>query len=229
MGSLWADDLVLLALDHGSLQKLLDCLYEYAERWELSVNTGKTNIMVFNTSARILKCAYGFKLGDIEITPVRAYCYLGIQFSLNGSFKQAIDLLRKKALRSYFSIKRILDTRALTTSTMLALMDSLVKPVATYGCAVWLPSTNVFKALLSQNTKVTIPKAAAKDALESTHLKILKWVLGVHKRTNNNFCYGDTGRLPWTLTVLPQCIRYYLRACTVVDGNVSTLLYDTFQ
>ena len=78
---------------------------------------------------------------------------------------------------------------------MLTLIDSLIKPVATYGCAVWLPSTNVFKALqlLSQNTEVTMPKAAAKDALESTHLKILKWVLGVHKRTNNNFCYGDTG------------------------------------
>ena len=226
---LWADDLVLLALDPGSLQKLLDCLYQYAERWELSVNIGKTNIMVFNTSARILKCAYGFKLGDLEISPVRTYCYLGIQFSLNGSFKQAIDLLRKKALRSFFSIKRILDTRALTTSTMLTLMDSLVKPVATYGCAVWLPSANVYKALLSLNTEVTIPKAAAKDALELTHLKILKWVLGVHKKTNNNFCYGDTGRLPWTLTVLPQCIRYYLRASTAVEGNVNTLLFHTFQ
>ena len=226
---LWADDLVLLALDPSSLQKLLDCLYQYAERWELSVNIGKTNIMVFNTSARILKCAYGFKLGDLEISPVRTYCYLGIQFSLNGSFKQAIDLLRKKALRAFFSIKRILDTRALTTSTMLTLMDSLVKPVATYGCAVWLPSANVYKALLSLNTEVTIPKAAAKDALELTHLKILKWVLGVHKKTNNNFCYGDTGRLPWTLTVLPQCIRYYLRASTAVEGNVNTLLYHTFQ
>ena len=108
-------------------------------------------------------------------------------------------------------------------------MDSLVKPVATYGCAVWPPSANVYEALLSQNTEVTIPKAAAKDALESTHLKILKWVLGFHKKTSNNFCYGDTGRLPWTLTVLPQCIRYYLRACTVVEGNVNTLLYHTFQ
>ena len=28
---LWADDLVLLALDPGSLKKLLDCLCEYAD------------------------------------------------------------------------------------------------------------------------------------------------------------------------------------------------------
>ena len=40
-----------------------------------------------------------------------------------------------------------------------------------------------------------LSKVAAKDTLETTHLKMLKWVLGVHKKTNNNFCYGDTGRM----------------------------------
>ena len=159
--------------------------------------------MVFNTSSRILKCAYGFKLGNLDILPVKKYCYLGIQFALNGSFKQAIDELRKKALRSFFSIRRILDTRALTTSTMLKLVDSLVKPVATYGCPVWLPSTNVLKALSSSNQLTTLPKASAKDPLETTHLKMLKWILGVHKKANNNFCYGDTGRTPWAVEVTP--------------------------
>ena len=226
---LWADDLVLLALDEASLQKLLDCLNNYADSWELSVNISKTNVMVFSTSSRILKCAHGFKLGDLTITPARTYCYLGILFSLNGSFKHAIDTLRRKALRSFFSLRRTLDTRALTTRTMLKLVDSLVKPVATYSCAVWLPTTNVIKAIMSKNPDVTMPKAAAKDALETTHLKILKWVLGVHKRTNNNFCYGDTGRYPWTLSVIPQCINYFVRASQASEGTVNTLLYHSFQ
>jgi hypothetical protein len=34
---------------------------------------------------------------------MRKYCYLGIQFSLNGTFKHAIEELRKKALRAFFS------------------------------------------------------------------------------------------------------------------------------
>ncbi|KAL5268072.1 hypothetical protein ACHWQZ_G004953 [Mnemiopsis leidyi] len=127
---LWADDLVLLALDAKSLQLLLDRLNEYAETWELSVNISKTNVMVINFSSWLLQCANGFKLGNLDIEPVRNYCYLGIQFSLNGSFKQATDELRKKALRSYFSIRRIIDTSA------LKLTDSLVKPVATHGCPV---------------------------------------------------------------------------------------------
>ena len=54
---LWADDLVLLALDADSLPKLLNCLHDYSEKWELSVNIDKTSVMVFNTSSRILNCA----------------------------------------------------------------------------------------------------------------------------------------------------------------------------
>ena len=87
---LWADDLVPLALDAKSLQKLLDCLNDYAEKWELSVNISKTNVMVFNTSSRRLNCAYGFKLGSLDIIPVNNYTYMGIRFSLNGSFKHSV-------------------------------------------------------------------------------------------------------------------------------------------
>ena len=51
---LWADDLILLAEDERSLQKLLDILSDFIRRWELSINITKTNIMVFNKSGRIL-------------------------------------------------------------------------------------------------------------------------------------------------------------------------------
>ncbi|KAL5271510.1 hypothetical protein ACHWQZ_G001950 [Mnemiopsis leidyi] len=218
------------ALDAKSLQLLLDRLNEYAETWELSVNISKTNVMVFNSSSRLLQCAHGFKLGNLDIEPVRNYCYLGIQFSLNGSFKQATEELRKKALRSYFSIRRIIDTSALTTSTLLKLIDSLVKPVATYGCPVWLPSTSLIKTIVTNtpDSRKTLPKAGAKDPLEVTHLRMLKWILGVHRRTNNNFCYGDTGRTPLAISVLPQCISYFLRASQAVDGDVNSLLHHTF-
>ena len=226
---LWADDLVLLALDAASLQKLLDCLNIYAEQWELSVNLGKTNVMVFNKSSRILNCAYGFKLGTQELFPVRNYCYLGIKISLNGTFKQAIEDLRKKALRAFFSIRRTVNTRALTTSTMLKLVDSLIKPVATYGCPIWLHSTNMMKTFVAANNCASLPKTSTGDALETTHLRILKWILGIHRKANNNFCYGDTGRLPWTISVVPQCVEYFLRASTCDATGVNTLLHCTFQ
>ena len=60
---------------------------------------------------------------------------------------------------------------------------------------------------------------------------MLKWILGVHKKTTNNFCYGDTGRLPWAISVLPQCIKYFSRAAASKPdtNNVNYLLYHTFE
>ena len=229
---MWADDLILLALDRVSLQKQLDCLNKFSTEWELSVNVSKTNVMVFNNSSKILNCSKGFKLGDKVIESVKKYCYLGIQISLNGSFKGAIDELRKKSLRSFFSLKRTIVKAAISTSTMLRLFDSLVKPVAMYGCQIWLPATTALKNMAKlQSRPTSLPHAVSKDAIETTHLKMLKWMLGVHRKTNNNFCYGDTGRLPWAISVLPQCIKYYTRASIASsDPKDSTnLLYHTFQ
>ena len=230
---LWADDLILLALDGPSLQRLLDSLHEFASHWDLSINIDKTHIMVFNRSSRILNCAYGFKLGDLDIAPTNRYCYLGINFSLNGSFKFAMNELRKKGLKSYFAMKRMIDTSALSTKTLLKLIDSLVKPVATYACQIWLPFTNILQALSSYppQERPNLARAATKDMLETTHLKMLKWVLGVHRRTNNNFCYGDTGRTPWAIEVLPQCIRYFLRVSSpsLTNSNPNDVNFLVYQ
>ena len=164
------------------------------------------------------------------MAPTKKYCYLGIQFSLNGGFKHAIDELRKKALRAFFSIRRIVDTRALTTKSMLKRIDSLVKPVAMYSCQIWLPSTKIMKEI-TRPVCYNIPQCAAKDAFETTHLKILKWILGVHKKCNNNFCYGDSGRLPWGISAIPQCLRYFDRVSQATAGVncATTLIHHAFQ
>jgi hypothetical protein len=155
------------------VQAQLNCLHEFVTEWELSNNIQKTNIMVFNEYLKLLNYSYGFKIGEVDITPTQKYCYLGIQFSLNGSFKHAINGLRKKALRAFFSIRRIVDTSALTTHTMLKLIACLVKPVAMYLCQVWLHSTGIFKEIVKTDCN-NIPQCAAKDAFELTHLRMLK-------------------------------------------------------
>lgn len=226
---LWADDLVLLTLDKRSLQRQLDCLYSFAIEWELLINLDKTNIMIFNSASRILKESHGFHLGSDPIKPIRRYCYLGIQFSLNGSFKGTIDELRKKALRAYFAMRRTLNPAAVTVTNLLKLCDSLIKPVATYACQVWLPSTALLKSMCNV-TKKPIFSTISKDPLESTHLKIIKWIIGTHKKTSNAFCYGETGQLPWAISVLPQALSYYKRAESLQSPEgVNLILYHTFQ
>ena len=81
---LWADNLIILALDPESLQKLINVLLKYCIVWGLTVNISKTAIMVFNKSGRILKESHQFNYGDQIILSTNEYCYLGITFTLTG-------------------------------------------------------------------------------------------------------------------------------------------------
>ena len=78
---LWADDLILMALDQESLQKLLNCLSEFCTNWGLSVNPDKTKVMVFNKSGKSYHSDKEFSLGKVKLQHTSIYCYLGLQFN----------------------------------------------------------------------------------------------------------------------------------------------------
>ena len=53
-------------------------------------------------------------------------------------------------------------------------------------------------------------------------MKYLKWVLGLHRRTTNIAVYGDTGRYPIAIKIIPQCVKYFRRlALKSTDGSLS--------
>ena len=228
---LWADDLVLLALDGLSLQRLIDTVHNYCSLWGLSINISKTAIMVFNKSGRRLKESRGFQYGDTEIPSAQTYCYLGIIFSLSGSFSRAQDELRKKGLRAYFSLKKLLDLRSLTIVSVFKLFNALILPVFAYGCQVWLMNTNFFKLMqsgkISSNTTNSLKRIAA-DPTERIHLKLLKWTMGVHSKTSNIACWGDSGRMPIVTQLTKQTFDYYKRLQRLHASDSNSLVRHAF-
>ena len=111
-------------------------LYNYCVEWGLSVNMKKTAVMVFNKKGRILNCSRGFTFNNTEIDTVNSYCYLGVMFTLFGSFKHATDELRHKANRGYFALRKVVDWKYLKRSTIITLFDSLIKPIIMYACPI---------------------------------------------------------------------------------------------
>ena len=101
----YADDLILLSKTNFGLQRCLDKLHSYCCKWSLTINTDKSKVMVFNNASRIDSSVI-FYLGSTALDHVNEYCYLGIVFSLNGSFTHAISALYDKALKAYHSIKK---------------------------------------------------------------------------------------------------------------------------
>jgi hypothetical protein len=131
---MFADDLVLLSTSSTGLQCALDKLQDYCNKWQLIVNTSKTQVMIFNKGGHNFK-KFAFTYCDRPIDIVNRYCYLGIVFSSSGSFKAATENLVERANRAIFALKQY-DTRT-NVQLSLKLFDSLVMPIIRYCSEVW--------------------------------------------------------------------------------------------
>ena len=94
--------------------------------------------MVFNKAGKVLK-GLNFYLSGKLLEVTDEYQYLVIKFKPSGSMSLASDILLVKANRAWFSISNFLyrDKRIQVKRTF-QLFDSLVTPVALYGCEFWL-------------------------------------------------------------------------------------------
>ena len=50
---MYADDLVLFSETVNGLQQMLDCLFEYSQKWVMEVNIEKFKVMVFRNGGKI--------------------------------------------------------------------------------------------------------------------------------------------------------------------------------
>jgi hypothetical protein len=194
---LWADDLVLIALDKSTLQNQMEILAHYCETWGLEINYSKTNTVIFNdrTFSKNYLSQTPMSIQGQKVKVVEEYTYLGIVLHRNGSFTSSVDALRKKGLRALFGMRRYIDRSAISVKAHLNLFDFLIKPVLSYASPLWTPSlnivqkiTNYFNNSSNVDSSTLLAKLAsnfAQNPLESIHLKHLKWIVGSHKKTSN--------------------------------------------
>ena len=84
---LYADDTVVMAESYAQMQKALDGVCEYCDRWALKVNTDKTKVVIFSRGK--VRRYKTFNFGDEVIDVVYDYDYLGTTFNYNGKFNKA--------------------------------------------------------------------------------------------------------------------------------------------
>ena len=216
-----------MATDALTLQTQLNHLSDYCTEWGLSINVKKTNVLIFNKQGRLISLRQPFRLGDTILEQTRSYCYLGITLTPSGSFTTAMDERRKKALRTYFILKRTVDIRFLSPRAILKLYDSLIKPVLTYGCQIWLHATKFVKCMTTNKPHKWTLQQIAQDPCERAHLQFLKWILGVNKKCSNVACWGDTGRFPICLEITNQVLNYKIRLEDIADEH--SLVYNAYQ
>ena len=111
---LWADDILILSETTDGLQQKLNALQGYCDMNKLSVNTKKTQCMIFNKTGRLLK-NHLFTYKNTKLECVREYKYLGFLVTPSGEVRSGLKDLRKRGLKALMKMKSTLGHCSSTT------------------------------------------------------------------------------------------------------------------
>ena len=129
----FADDIIILDSSVVGLQKRLDKLSTYCDKWQLLVNSDKSKVIIFRKGGRLRKYEkFYFKKDNLEI--VSSYKYLGVQLSSSGSWYQAQKTLTYQANKALQCIRSSMTYfNKLPLHVQLHIFDVKVMPILTYG------------------------------------------------------------------------------------------------
>ena len=175
---LFADDAAIFSETREGLQKSLDNLEIYCNKWNLTVNVDKTKVMVFQKGG-ILAQNEHWTYNNQELEIVNTFNYLGVVLSSGGSFIPAAKALADKALKSMYGLFECINNTQPPVKIKLNLFDSLVASILHYGCEVWC--------------------FISAECIERVHRKFCKWILKVKMSTNNYALYKELGRYPLSI------------------------------
>ena len=205
---LWADDLLLLSETDTGLQSCINKMQEFYTEVGLKINLKKTKVIIFNKRGVSLKDKFRFYLRGEELAITDQYQYLGIKLRPSGSLQLATEELSDKAMRSWFGISNIIfKNKRMDPNKAFGIFDSLVTPIALYGCEFWAPY------LISASGFDSIDRLL--DTWESfkaekINQKCSRIILSVHNKSSRLAVLGELGRYPLFLTALSQCVKFKL-------------------
>ena len=195
---LFADDLCLTSLSMQGLQKHMDTLQAFCNDRGLTVNLGKTKLVVFQH--RYVEAQPGLTYAGQPVEQVQSYKLLGVQMHGTKGLTFALSHLKAAAQRASFALlARCTELNITDIPLKLKLFDALVRPMMSYSCEVWAP--------LASN-------AALMD-MERVHVGFLRRLLGVPQSSPVQMIYTELGRLPCTAFWWKQALSYmsYLHNC----------------
>jgi hypothetical protein len=212
---LYADDLAIMAETPQHLQQMLDCLAEFCEACAMTVNTKKSEIVVFNR--KLAPAALPTWQYKGQPLPVNAeFRYLGTVFSQNGvsgGVAGARDRQVKAAQAALNEMwRRCYALRIRNVNTLCYLFGALIQPVASYGCEVWAPD------VLCKKRGEGIIRDGKQEHMHNT---FIRQALGLRECTPVEIMLGELGRKPlWTFW-LCQCCKFWNKTVALPDTDLT--------
>ena len=202
---MYADDLVLMGDTIGNIQKLLDTLSEFCDKWGLSVNMDKTKLMVFRNGGIVKKNEVVYFNGN-KLNCVSYYKYLGIIISSRLSWSPAQTTLAAQASRSLSVINQLNHKCDYSFKTSCELFNKCTVPVLTYGSEVWGTDVNT--------------------CIENVQLKFCKTVLGVGSKAASPAILGECGKNNLYILCYLKAVSYWLKLISLPNNNLTKSCYN---
>ena len=171
----------------------------------MKLNVEKSHVVIFKKGNRSLSDKWYFDGNELNVSTNMSY--LGLNFTSNGSFHQMQSTLASQASKAVFILyKRINSFCNLTPAFMMDLFEKFIMPILCYGCEIWgfHPAPHI----------------------ERIQLQFCKRILGVKKTTQNDFVYGELGRMPVQNIRFARIIKYWLLIVIGKKSYYVTVLYN---
>ena len=213
---LYADDLVLVSLSPGGLQRSLDRVSEYSLGKSLTVSIKKSKSMIFNAAGRLINTR--FYMGGEPLEPVKSFCYLGFEVVPSGIVTRAMNILNDKARKALHPLLGAIAKFDLPGGLAIRLFHTYISPIILYGVENWSVLSDLD---IERFDDLSLFKKIEKSKTDIVHRKLLKFVLGVSKTSHNIAIYGDTGEVPLSLKGYRLMLNYWGRLSTLPDRSLA--------
>jgi hypothetical protein len=168
------------------MQRGLNALEEWCEKWNIKINEDKTRAAYFSKSLKRVE-AY-LTLKGRAITFFNDVKYLGVTFDRKVTWSNFIDWIANKALRTFIQLYSLLKSDKLSIKTKMTLYKALIRSKMTYACPAWESAavTHLMKLQRRQN-------------------KVLR-VIGLPRRTPTRYIHADP-HVPYVYDFLTKICR----------------------
>jgi hypothetical protein len=173
---MYADDVALVAENAEDLQSLVTTMYEWCNRWHLSINSEKSKVVHFRRK-RTDRRPRRIEVAGSTLEYVCAFKYLGVIFDEHLTYNEHASALAGSASRALGAIiAKYKGNKYMPFKVYEKLYTAGVTPILDYGANVSGMHTW--------------------SELESVQTKASRVFIGVHKFAPHAAIEGDTGWIP---------------------------------
>ena len=220
---LYADDLVIVSATKAGLQEKLNGLGLFADSKDLTINTKKSKIMVFNKGGRTLRKEHCTIKGE-KLEVVSKYTYLGVEIPSSGSFCTSIGELTSKAKRAMMPLFTTIMQFNIPFRKALQLFRTYVEPILLYNSENQTAMTDK-QIEKCKRSKTHIYDIINKSPLTTTQLKFTKFVMGVGKYCPSMVIFGESASLPLLMKAHIHMLKFWSRIREMDDQTLVKLAY----